>query len=99
MSVRIDLGMCCPCNAPGIEAYRLLTFPDGIHVRVKGLDKIFEEAHHQGKKPHWSIASELVRQLSEYNYILASSQFEYEEALLKEYRQFFEKKEKGCAEK
>lgn len=94
MSVKIDLGMCCPCNAPGIEAYRLLTFPDGIQVRVRGLDKVLEEAYQQGKKPHWSIASELVKQLSEYNYIPAGAQFEYEEALLKEYRLFFEKKKR-----
>lgn len=99
MSAHIDFGMSFPCNAPGIEAYRLLTFPDGIQVRVKGLDKILEETYQQGKKPHWSTASELVKKLSEYNYIPASAQFEYEEALLKEYRLFFEKKEKGCAEK
>ena len=99
MSVKIDLETCSPCNAPGIEAYRLLTFPDGIHVRVKGLDKIFEDAYQEGKKPHWSIASELVKRLSEYNYIPTGAQFEYEEALLKEFRLFFEKKEKGCAEK
>lgn len=99
MSVKIDPGMCCPCNAPGIEVYRLLTFPDGIQVRVKGLDKVLEEACQQGKKPHWSIASELVKQLSEYNHIPTSAQFEYEEALMKEYRLFFEKREKGCAEK
>jgi hypothetical protein len=99
MSVKIDLGMCCPCNAPGIDAYRLLTFPDGVQVRVKGLDKIFEEAYHEGKKPHWSITGELVKRLSEYNYIPSSAQFEYEEALLKEFRLFFEKKEKGVAEK
>ena len=99
MSVKIDLGTCCSCNAPGIESYHLLMFPDGIHVRVKGLDKIFEDAYQEGKKPHWSIASELVKRLSEYNYIPSSAQFEYEEALLKEFRLFFEKREKGCAEK
>jgi hypothetical protein len=95
MSPQIDLGMCCPCTAPGIEAYRLLTFPDGIQVRVKGLDKIFEEVYGEGKRPHWSIASELVKRLSEYNYIPTSAQFEYEEALLKEYRLFFEERDKG----
>jgi hypothetical protein len=99
MSAKIDFGISCPCNAPGIEAYRLLTFPDGIQVRVKGLDKIFEDAYQEGKKPHWSIVSELVKQLSEYNYIPTGAQFEYEEALLREYRLFFEKKEKGCAKK
>jgi hypothetical protein len=99
MSVKMDLGMTCPCNAPGIDAYQLLTFPDGIQVRVKGLDKIFEDVYQEGKKPHWSIASELVKRLSEYNYIPSSGQFEYEEALLKEFRLFFEKREKGRAEK
>jgi len=95
MSVKIDLGICCPCNAPGIEAYRLIMFPNGIQVRVKGLDKIFEDAYREGKNPHWSIAGELVKRLSEYNYIPTSAQCEYEETLLKEYRLFFEKREKG----
>src|SRR5512137_872157 len=99
MSVKMDLEMCCPCNAPGIEAYQFLTFPDGIQVRVRGLDKIFEEAYEKGKRPHWSITSDMVNRLSEYNYISSSARFEYEEALLKEYRLFFEKKEKGCAGK
>lgn len=95
MVSQIDFGMCCPCNAPGIEAYRLLTFPDGIQVRVRGLDKIFEDVYKEGKKPHWSIACDMVDRLSEYNYISPSARFEYEEALLKEYRLFFEKKEKA----
>lgn len=99
MSSQIDLGMCCPCNAPGIEAYRLLTFPDGIQVRVRGLDEIFEEAYREGKTPHWSLMSEMVDRLSRQNYIPSSARFEYEEALLKEYRLFFERKEKDCAEK
>jgi len=89
MSPQIDLGMCCPCTATGIEAYRLLTFPYGIQVRVKGLHKILEVAYREGKRPHWSIASKLVERLSETNYIPSSARFEYEEALLKEYRQFF----------
>jgi hypothetical protein len=97
MSAKIDLGMACPCNAPGIEAYRLLTFPDGIQVRVRGLDIIFEEAYGEGKRPHWSVASELVNRLSEFNYISSSARFEYEEAVLKEYRRFFEEKEKERA--
>ncbi len=96
MSVQIDLGMNCPCNAPGIESYRLLTFPDGIQVRVKGLDKIFEDAYKEGKKPHWSIAGEMVNRLSEYNYISSTARFEYEEAVFREYRKFFEKREKAA---
>lgn len=94
MSVKIDIGMCCPCNAPGIEAYRLLTFPDGLHVRVKGLDTIFEDAYGEGKIPHWSIAGKMVERLSEHNYIPSSARFEYEEAVLKAYRIFIESKEK-----
>lgn len=98
MSTRVDFGMCCPCNTPGIEAYRVLTFPDGIQVRVRGLDEIFEEAYREGKKPHWSITGEMVDRLSRHNYIPSSARFEYEEALLREYRLFFEKKGKGCAD-
>ncbi len=95
MSVKMDLEMCCPCNAPGIEAYRVLTFPDGIQVRVRGLDDIFEEAYREGKLPHWSITGEMVERLSVHNYIPSSARFEYGEIVLREYRQFFEKREKA----
>ncbi|MCK7513558.1 MAG: hypothetical protein MZV70_62410 [Desulfobacterales bacterium] len=96
MTAQIDQGM-CPCNAPGIEAYRLLTLPDGGQVRVKWLDKIFEEAYREGKGPDLSVANELVSRLSENNYIPSGARTEYEIAVFKEYQKFFEEREKRRA--
>ena len=87
----------CPCNMPGIEAYRQLVFPDGGQVRVKGLDGIFEIAYWEGKRPDQSVANELVSQLSENNYIPSDGWSDYQAVVLTEYRKFFEAKEKNKA--
>jgi hypothetical protein len=88
----------CPCNAPIIKKTRLLIFPDDSRVGVIGLDKIFDDAFREGKSPDRSIAHELVSRLSENNYIPSAAWTEYEAIVLKEYRKFFEAKEKGKAE-
>ena len=96
MSAQIDQGT-CPCNVPGIETSRLLTLPDGGKVRVKWLDKIFEEAYREGKRPDLSVANELVSRLSENNYIPSGARTEYEIAVFKEYQKFFGEREKRRA--
>lgn len=77
----------------GIEEFRQLVFPDGVQVRVKGLNRIFEIAYWEGKKPDKSVANELVDRLSENNYIPSEAWSEYEALVLKEYRRFFDTKE------
>lgn len=82
---------------PGIEEFRQLVFPDGVKIRVKGLNKIFEIAYREGGKPDKSVANELVSRLSENNYIPSGAWSEFETVVLKEYRMFFETKEKNEA--
>lgn len=87
----------CPCNAPIIKKTRSLIFPDDSRIGVIGLDKIFDDAYREEKRPDRSVAHELVSRLSENNYIPVASWSEYEAIVLKEYRKFFETKEKGAA--
>lgn len=96
MSGRVNQGT-EPCRVPASKGIRLLIFPDGCQVGVNGLDRILEEAYREGKRPHQSVANELVRQLSENNYIPSVAWSEYEEVVLKEYRKFLETKEKSEA--
>ena len=86
-----------PCCAPGSKELRLLVFSDGCQIGVRGLDRIFDNAYREGKKPDHSVANELVRQLSENNYVPLVAWPEYEDVLLKEYSKFFEAKEKNAA--
>ncbi len=72
----------------------MLSFPDGCQVGVNGLDRIFDEAYQEGKRPDHSIADELVNRLSKNNYIPSAAWAEYEDVVLREYRKFFEAKEK-----
>lgn len=94
MSRRTDQGM-RPCCAPASKGTRMLIFPDGSQIGVNGLERIFDEAYREGKRPDQSVADELVRKLSENNYIPSVAWSEYEDVVLKEYRKFFEAKEKG----
>jgi hypothetical protein len=81
-----------PCCAPVPKGIQLLIFPDGSQVGVNGLESIFDDAYREGKKPDISVADELVRKLSENNYIPSVTWPEYEEVVLKEYRKFIEAK-------
>jgi hypothetical protein len=76
----------------------MLTFPDGCQVGVNGLDRIFDEAYQQRKRPDHSIANELVNRLSKNNYIPSTAWAEYEDVVVREYRKFFEAKEKSVAD-
>jgi hypothetical protein len=87
-----------PCCAPVSKGIQLLIFPDGSQVGVNGLERIFDDAYREGKRPDQSFANELVRHLSENNYIPSVAWSEYEEVVLKEYRKFFEAKEKSVAD-
>ncbi len=84
-----------PCCAPATKEIRMLIFPDGSQIGVNGLDRIFDNAYREGKRPDESVADELVRKLSDNNYVPSVAWSEYEEVVLKEYRKFFEAKEKG----
>jgi hypothetical protein len=93
MSAQINqgFGQCC---IPPTKGYRLLTFPDGSQAGVMGLDEVFDEACREGKMPGPSVAAGFVDRLSEKNYIAPDQVSAYEEVVLKEYRKFFEAREK-----
>ncbi|MDD5206651.1 MAG: hypothetical protein PHS17_14595 [Desulfobacterales bacterium] len=88
----IQGGSCC---APAPKDIRLLFFPDGCQIGVKGLDTIFEEAYREGKSADQSLANEMVARLSKNNYIPDSAWPEYEEAVFKEYQRFVKAKKRS----
>jgi hypothetical protein len=96
MSAQINQGT-GPCCAPVVKGFRLLTFPDGSQAGVMGLEKVFDDAYREGKRPDQSVANELVSKVSENNYIPPDGWSDYEAVVLTEYRKFFEAKEKGKA--
>lgn len=75
----------------------MLIFPDDCQVGVNGLEKVFDDAYRAGKRPDMSVANELVRHLSENNYIPSVARSDYEAMVLKEYKKFIETKEKSEA--
>jgi hypothetical protein len=93
MSANINQGT-IPCCVSSIKSYRLLAFPDGSQIGVIGLDDIFDNAYKEGKTPETLVAEELVDRLSKNNYIASNQFLHYEAVVLKEYRKFFEEKER-----
>lgn len=81
---------CCPCSVVPVPGLRMLTFPDGSQAGVVGLDKVFEEMGRVGRLPNLQTASEIVDRLSQENYVAPGVRPLYEEAVLCEYRTFFE---------
>ncbi len=74
---------------------RTLRFPDGIQVRVNGLDEIMSELYSEGRLPNKETAEALLDRLEKINnYIPASARQEYKNVLLKEYRDYV-KDQKG----
>lgn len=96
MSARINQTT-APWCGPSTKGYRLLVFPDGSRAGVIGLDKIFDDAHREGKRPDPSVADAMVRMLSENSYIPLSQRPEYEAVVLGEYRKSYEAREKNKA--
>jgi len=61
------------------------------------LNNIFEHTYKEGKIPDSATGKYLVQQLGEVNYIPANSVREYEYAILKQYKEYFELMEKRKA--
>ncbi len=94
MTQPLNLGNCCGTSVPGV---RKIAFPDGDQVGLIGLDEIMESLYREGRVPDDGTVSELIGRLREKkNYISYSpaAQALYEQALLGEYRRFFEKKKR-----
>ncbi len=63
-------------------------------MNVVGLNDIFQHAYTEGKIPDQATAEYLVSQLAEVNYIPDKSRRDYERAVLTQYKEYFEGKEK-----
>jgi hypothetical protein len=84
-------GCCC---GPSIQGLRKITFPDGDQVGLVGLDAVMESLYKEGKPPDDSAALEIINRLREKNYISYSTSVQnlYQQALLSEYRNFYQRK-------
>ncbi len=70
-----------------------MRFPDGIQVRVNGLDEIMAELLAEGKQANGKVAEEILDRLEKsHNYIPPSARREYKNILLKEYREYIKDK-------
>jgi hypothetical protein len=80
-------GSCC---AQPIKGLTRLTFSDGTHVQVNGLDQILAAMHTVGRQVNTDTAAEIVKRLRQKNYIPSSDRLEYEGLVLREYKKFVE---------
>ncbi len=70
-----------------------MRFPDGIQVRINGLDEIMTELFSEGRPPNQETAEELLYRLEKNNnYIPSSARREYKNVLMKEYREYIKDK-------
>ena len=88
-NMNVQGGSCCGPRIPGL---RILTFPDGSQTGIIGIDVVMEDLFREGKQPDESTVSEMISRLQHQNYITSSSQKQYGELFLSEYRRFFETK-------
>ncbi len=80
-------GSCC---APPIKGLSRLTFFDGTHVQVNGLNDILAALYAEGRQVNSDTAAEIVDRLKQENYIPSSARLEYESLTLEEYRKYVE---------
>ena len=66
-----------------------MRFPDGIQIRVIGLNEILAELYSEGRQANEETAEEILDRLEKNNtYIPPSARREYKSVLLKEYRDY-----------
>ena len=69
----------------------MLKFPDGIQIRVNGLDEILADVYSEGRQANEETAEEIINKLeAQKNYMPSSNRIrkEYSYVLLKEYRKY-----------
>ena len=93
MPQNANLGCVCGTSIPGL---RKIIFPDGDQVGLIGLDEKMDILFREGKVPNDAAAMELIDRLREKNYISSNPSVEalYQQALLTEYRRYFESKKR-----
>lgn len=65
-------------------------------VGMSGLEEIFADLYAESYAPEATPAAELLRRARQHNYIPASAEAQYTEALLREYRQFCRRQAGHC---
>lgn len=80
----------CCCNQP-LSNLRMLFFPDGTKVGVRGLPEALAAAYAEGRQADADTAEKILNRLNENNFIPTSAYQEYRTALLEEYRKYKEK--------
>ncbi len=82
----------CSCCSPRDVKRTLVNIGDAT-IGLAKLDRVFEELYNSGKSPDDVDGEEIVDLASFYNHIPADAVGAYAEALLKEYREFYNNKE------
>lgn len=77
----------CPCCVGG-EATRTIQVR-GVLVGIVGLEDALERVKQKGLEDELRIKDELLREISQRNYIPEGFEEDYKEALFKEYRAFW----------
>ncbi|KAF1084090.1 hypothetical protein SPSYN_02742 [Sporotomaculum syntrophicum] len=85
MSNYINRGF-IPCAQ--LKGLSKITFLDGTHVMVQGLDEILADIYEEGWQVNPETAEEIVIRLGKKNYIPSCAKLEYQKLLLQEYRQY-----------
>ena len=67
----------------------------GFTVGLVGLDEVFEELYREGRAPSEDVKGLLLSRVKARNYVPPKAEVQYAEALLKEYRKFYQAKEGG----
>jgi len=65
----------------------------GFVVSLVGLDEVFEELYREGKAPSEDVKESLLSKVKARNYVPPKAEAQYAEALLREYRKFYQAKE------
>lgn len=88
-------GACCGARIPGLNMIEI----GGRLTGLIGLDNVLEEIYGSGVRPEELDGEEIVQKIAESNYVAPTVRHEYREALLREYRAFYEaRQEKARAQ-
>ena len=67
----------------------------GFTVGIIGLKQVFEQLYAMGRKPEADVCDDLLAMIKTRNYVLASAEEHYKDALLREYTAFCASKRIG----
>jgi hypothetical protein len=76
----------------------MLRFPDGIQIRVNGLDEILAKLYSEGRPANKETTGEIIKRLEVLNNYIPPSDLirrDYDYLLLKEYKEYVESRTKN----